>query len=103
MKPDDATLVDWQELVDEYRTKENPIYPIAMRMENSQLSTARHFGGYTMNGHTYIVVYPWKSMRIHDGKALLGVEAKFHLWACKKLKNKNKMLIKGTEQGELGL
>ena len=102
MRPNDATVFDWQDLVDEYKAKKKPVYPLAMRMENSHLSVARHAGHYLLNGHVYIVVTPWKSMRVEDGRALLGVEEKFHTWACKKLKNKDKVLIRNEVQDELG-
>ena len=104
MKPDEATIPDWQELVDEYRNKNNPIYPVAIRMENSQLSTARHFGAFTMNGHEYIVMNPWKSLRVVDGRALLGVEIKFHKWACQELKKREKQnKISDYAQTELAI
>ena len=58
MKPDKMTLDAWEKALEEY--KQTPGYRpgAAMRIENTQFTTARHFGGMTFNGERYTYFEP---------------------------------------------
>ena len=81
------TIHDWQRLLDAF--KKTPKYksqpPAAIRIENTAFTTARHYGGMTMNGATYIYEEPIiPGEKNEDGSqtvAWLMVRADFHVWA----------------------
>ena len=56
MKVTDLTLAQWQKRIDEFRS-ENPSTPVgaAFRIDGTQFSTARFYGGMTYNGAMYTV------------------------------------------------
>lgn len=57
MKPQDLDLADWQRYLDRFKQGadkvKSPILPAAMRIENTQLTIARHYGGIKYNGCSY--------------------------------------------------
>lgn len=73
MKKQMHTLAEWQALLDEYRRDPNHEHssrsPAAMRIDGTQFSTARFYGGFTYNNMHYRVEY-------YDD-ALLGVREDF--------------------------
>lgn len=56
MKVTDLTLAQWQKRIDQFRA-ENPTVPMgaAFRIDGTQFSTARFYGGMTYNGAKYTV------------------------------------------------
>ncbi len=59
MTPTDLTITEWQELLTRYR-KEHPETEgaLAMRIENTQFSVARFYGGMTYAGRVYTYFEP---------------------------------------------
>lgn len=57
MKPQDLDLADWQRYLDRFKKEavkvKSAILPAAMRIENTQLTIARHYGGIKYNGCLY--------------------------------------------------
>lgn len=60
MKPGKLNINEWQDLLLQFKKEKNldPVPPIAMRVENTILSSARYSGGMTYNGHMYTYFEP---------------------------------------------
>lgn len=62
MKPQDLDLADWQRYLNRFKKEadevKSPILPVAMRIENTQLTIARHTGGIKYNGCSYTYFEP---------------------------------------------
>ena len=92
MKVKDLTIQDWQELLDKWR-KENPTAKsgAAIRIENTQFSSARYCGGMTFNGehYTYFEPHDPSQPANPDGTpyvAWLMVRMDFLSWVTKEVK-----------------
>lgn len=99
MKPTDLTIADWQKWLDRFRTANPNAKPeAAIRIENTILSTARHFGGMTYNGDEYTYFEPVDEQQQPnpddpDGTpyvAWLMVRMDFLRWLTKELKREKK-------------
>lgn len=101
----DLDITDWQLLKERFmaekRPKEEP--PVAMRIENTQLTIARHFGGIRYNGENYTYfepIVPHASPN-PDGSphvAWLVVRDDFLKWVSKELKAQGKGGRKGKRE-----
>ncbi len=99
-KPQNLDINEWQNLIDEVKRMDNPPQfvkdgkPLAMRIENTQLSIARHYGGCTYNGAHYVYLEPVVPGELNRlGKpfvAWLIVRDEFLRWVAVKLKKENK-------------
>lgn len=59
MKVTDLSIEDWQAWLDKFRkAKPNAKPGAAMRIENTPMSIARHYGGLTMNGDKFTYFQP---------------------------------------------
>lgn len=60
--PTQLNLGEWQELLNRFKNEadkiQSPTLPIAMRIENTQLTIARQFGGIKYNGQLYTYFEP---------------------------------------------
>jgi len=91
--PRDMTLAEWQEVVWKYRTAVENDPPIAMRIENTQFSIARFYGGMTYEGHAYTYFQPPTGGFNEDGSlevAWLCVRDDFLRWLDEKRKEERK-------------
>lgn len=86
----DIPLTRWQELKDEFRRETKAPAECAFRIDWTQFSTARHFGGFSYNGYHYIVAY-WETGE------LLAVRSDFVGWLIRK--DEPKPQVKKAEQG----
>lgn len=96
IRPQDLNIHDWQAFMDEAKRLQTPPAfvkdgkPLAMRIENTQLTIARHYGGMRVNGITYIYFEPEVPGEVNDlGKpyvAWLLVRNEFLRWVSTKLK-----------------
>ena len=96
---DKLTIHEWQKWFDRYRAEaKNPVARPCFRIDGTQFSTARHYGGFTMNGSSYTVFY-------FDDGALLACEMSFIKWICDQMKAGKKKVKTApqTAQGELPL
>lgn len=94
--PKDLNLAEWQEFLTETNRLDNPPSfmkdgkPLAMRIENTPLTTARHFGGCTYNGSHYVYFEPVVPGKLNDeGKpyiAWLLVRDEFLKYVAERLK-----------------
>ena len=61
-KPEHLNLREWQNYLDRFSKEadkvKSPTLPIAMRIENTQLTIARHYGGIKYNGTEYTYFEP---------------------------------------------
>lgn len=90
--PCDIPLIRWQELKDEFRRETGATAECAFRIDGTQFSTARHFGGFLYNGYHCIVAY-WETGE------LLAVRSDFVEWLIRK--DDPKPQVKKAEQGVL--
>lgn len=74
MKMNSRSLECWQKLLNEYTG--NRTTPPAFRIDGTQFSTAKYYGGFTYNGHRYRIEY------YADG-AMLAIRDDFEKWAKK--------------------
>ena len=92
MQPKDLNLAQWQELLEKFKaTNPKGGSPIAMRIENTQLTTARYYGGCTFNdtGYTYFEPLIPDALAIPDGTpcvAWLLVRDDFLKWVKKAIR-----------------
>ena len=92
MKPTDLKIADWQKWLDRFRAANPDAKPAAaIRIENTILSTARHFGGMTYNGDEYTYFEPVDEQQQPnpDGTpyvAWLMVRTDFLRWITKELR-----------------
>ena len=97
MKVKDFNLRDWQNWFNKYKTvaPSDFLTPIAMRIENTPLTTARYMGGMKYNGQQYTYfepVVPGKEPN-PDGTpyvAWLMVRQDFLMWVTKQLEGEKK-------------
>ena len=105
--PRDMTIAEWQEAINacvaEMPWKEwlrvGP--PLAMRIENTQLSIARHYGGITFQGHAYTYFEPPTGGFNEDGSpevAWLVVRDDFLRWLDEKRKGERKEAAREAEE-----
>jgi len=96
MKVNQLNISDWQRLMDAYEAsrdyREGNGY-VAIRIENTIFSTARHFGGMMFNGATYSYFEPIdpKQPKNPNGTpyvAWLMVREDFLQWVEKELRRK---------------
>ena len=96
MKPTDLKIADWQKWLDRFRAANPNAKPAAaIRIENTILSTARHFGGMVYNGDKYTYFEPIDERQPpnQDGTpyvAWLMVRDDFLRWITKELKREAK-------------
>ena len=94
MKPTDLKIADWQKWLDRFRAANPNAKPAAaIRIENTILSTARHFGGMTFCGERYTYFEPIDETQPPnpDGTlyiAWLVVREDFLQWVEKELRRK---------------
>lgn len=91
--PSSIPLTRWQELIDEFRRETKAPAECAFRVDGTQFSTARYYGGFTYNGYHYLIAY-WKTGE------LLAVRADFAGWLVRKEEPK-KTQAKKAVQGVL--
>lgn len=111
MKVKDFNLQQWQECLTKFlATCKEKDPPPAIRIENTQFTTARHYGGMTCNGKKYTYFEPVISGEKPnpDGSpqvAWLMVRDDFLRFATKEAKAMEKAQVKKNDeaQGELGL
>lgn len=94
--PQDLNINEWQALIDEVKAMDQPPRfvkdgkPLAMRIENTMLTTARYAGGCRVNGCDYIYFEPLVPGETNSiGKpyvAWLIVRDEFVRYVSKKLK-----------------
>lgn len=58
MKPDKMTLNEWNAALEEYKATPGYRPGAAMRIENTQFTTARYYGGMRLNGELYTYFEP---------------------------------------------
>ena len=96
MKIKELDIDGWQNLANRFREANPDAKPgAAIRIENTILSTARHFGGMTYNGDQYTYFEPIdpRQPKNADGTpyvAWLMVRMDFLQWATKELKRQAK-------------
>lgn len=94
MKPKDLNLAQWQILLDKFKaTHAEKDTPIAMRIEDTQFTIARHFGCCKYNGEYYLYFEPQIAGEAPnaDGTpkvAWILVRDDFLSWATKQLRKK---------------
>ena len=91
--PCNIPLTRWQELKDEFRNETKAPAECAFRIDGTQFSTARHFGGFSYNGYHYIIAY-WETGE------LLAVRSDFAGWLLVR-KDDPKPQVKKAVQGVL--
>ena len=94
--PKDLNLAEWQEFIEEISFLDNPLSfmndgkPLAMRIENTSLTIARHFGGCTYNEAHYVYFEPVIPGKLNDkGKpyiAWIVVRDEFLKYVAERLK-----------------
>lgn len=110
MKVEQLNIQHWQDLLTRFLAEKHPAGYPAIRCENTQFTTARHFGGMTYNGERYTYfepVVPGEKPN-PDGTpyvAWLMVRDDFLRFATKEAKAMEKAQLKNNDkvQGELGL
>lgn len=94
MRVKDFTVHDWQNWLDKFKAAHKNSKPgAAMRIENTQFTPARYYGGMTFNGDTYTYFEPRDPSQPAnpDGTpyvAWLMVRMDFLRWVTKELENK---------------
>lgn len=96
MKPQDLTIEGWQTWLGKWKAAHPNAKPgAAMRIENTPFTTARYYGGMTMNGDhfTYFEPRDERQPPNRDGTpyvAWLMVRMDFLRWVTKELKREAK-------------
>lgn len=90
------TLRQWKDIIHNCGLPTD--VPRAFRCENTPLTIARHYGGITYNGKTYMYFEPWDN----GGSAMLLVREDVVKYVCNLL-NKRASAKADTVQEELGL
>ena len=81
------TLADWQTWLDRYRAEaKKPVKAPCFRIDNTQFSTARHFGGFTFNNTAYQVIGGFKE----QPGAMLGCAVEFLAFVSAKMREETK-------------
>ena len=75
--PSSIPLTRWQELKDEFRRETKAPAECAFRIDGTQFSTARYYGGFNYNGYHYLIAY-WETGE------LLAVRSDFVGWLIRK-------------------
>ena len=79
----DLKLADWQTYIDKFNREKNTNHnaPVAMRIDGTQLSVMRFYGGGTYNGARY-VTFEDRSVKgsFTCEYATIAVRWDFHLW-----------------------
>jgi len=107
--PNEMTIAEWQEAINAYRKAPERVCPknygneppIAMRIENTQLSIARHYGGMTLQGYAYTYFEPPTGGRNEDGSpevAWLVVRDDLLRWLDEKRKGERKEAAREAEE-----
>ena len=92
MKPQDLTIADWQNWLAKFKAEKPNVKPgAAMRIENTPFTTARYYGGMTLNGdqYTYFEPVDERQPKNPDGTpyvAWLMVRMDFLRWVTKELR-----------------
>ena len=87
MNLNSLTLADWQDYTKRYRVEaKKPVEHPCFRIDNTQFSTARHFGGFTFNGRGYQMIGGFKE----QPEALLGCAVEFLAFVSAKMKEGKK-------------
>ena len=94
-KPENLTLNEWGDLLDEYKQTQDYRAGAAMRIENTPFTTARYFGGMRLEGDNYTYFEPEVDGHApnEDGSpyvAWLMVREDFLKWTTKELKRREK-------------
>lgn len=106
-KPTHLDLREWQDFLYRFKTEadkvKSPNLPVAMRIENTQLTIARYYGRTMYNGHVYTYFEP--KIPNHepnpDGSpyvAWLLVRHDFLMWVSKEIKKQAK--VKGYDNAK---
>ena len=88
--PSSIPLTRWQELKDEFRRETKAPAECAFRVDGTQFSTARHFGGFNYNGYRYLIAY------LETGE-LLAVRSDFAGWLIRKEEPKKPQAKKAVQ------
>jgi hypothetical protein len=102
-KPQDLTIQEWQDWLTRFETaKPNAKIGAARRIENTIFTTARYYGGMTIDGEHYIYFEPKDPLKPAnpDGTpcvAWLMVRNDFLLWVAKELKHTAQKREEGAE------
>lgn len=93
MKVKDLTLVQWQEMLDKFRAA-NPDAPnvyLCFRIDGTQFSTARHYGGFEFNEGKYTTFECKETLGAFPCRyATIAVRMDMLKWVTKKLKEEGK-------------
>ena len=89
--PSSIPLTRWQELRDEFLRETKAPAECAFRVDGTQFSTARYYGGFTYNGYHYLIAY-WKTGE------LLAVRADFAGWLIRKEEPKKPQIKKAKQE-----
>ena len=107
--PNEMTLAEWQEAVNAYmKATDRDLPPTprivpapAIRIEDTQFSIARHYGGMTFQGYAYTYFEPPTGGRNEDGSpevAWLCVRDDFLRWLDEKRKEERKEAAREAEE-----
>ena len=87
MNLNSLTLADWQDYIKRYRVEaKKPVEHPCFRIDNTQFSTARFYGGFTFNGRVYQIVGDFKE----NPSAMLGCAVEFLAFVSAKMKEGKK-------------
>ena len=88
--PSSIPLTRWQELKDEFRRETKAPAECAFRVDGTQFSTARYYGGFNYNGYHYLIAY-WETGE------LLAVRDDFAKWLKRKEEPKKPQAKKAVQ------
>lgn len=94
-------VYDWIDLASEYRSKNKPPHPLVLRESFLKHSTVRIDRECWLDGHRFVAIDAWRSVRCSDGKERIGVEAKFYEWSIVRLRENYTKVFGAPEQDNL--
>lgn len=89
----DLKLVDWQQYLDQFVCEKpnKSDSPVAMRIDGTQLSIMRFFGGGTFKGERYVTFYDKSAAGEFTCEyATIAVRWDFHKWVLAKIREENR-------------